>query len=126
MLFAITTMTTKTANALTIGITFPVLDHLGYHAKAGVVNTAQAIHNLELVFVGGPIVCVLLGACCMIGYKLNAEHHAAIRRRLDERDAVNMKDRMRESLISQSAVRTSPPGDESENKMKSHAVSDRA
>src|ERR1039457_4011537 len=111
-------MTTKTANLLTIGITFSVLDHLGYHSKTGVVNTAQAIHNLELVFVGGPIMCVLLGACCMIGYKLNAEHHAAIRRRLDERDAVNMENKMRETLISESAVQTLPPRDESKNKMK--------
>lgn len=86
LLFAITTMTTKTANALTIGITFSVLDHLGYHANAGNLNTAQAIHHLEAVFVGGPIACVLLGACSMTGYNLNAEHHADIRRQLDERD----------------------------------------
>lgn len=122
LLFAITTMTTKTANALTIGITFSVLDHLGYHAKTGVPNTAQAIHNLELVFVGGPIVCVLLGACCMIGYKLNAEHHADIRRRLDERDALNMEGRTRESLTGESAV-TLPQTGELGDELKPRPVS---
>jgi hypothetical protein len=46
-------MTTKTANLLMIGITFSVLDHLGYHAKAGVVNTAQAISSTNTIPISG-------------------------------------------------------------------------
>ena len=124
LLFAITTMTTKTANALTIGITFSVLDHLGYHAKAGVPNTAQAIHNLELVFVGGPIVCVLLGACCMIGYRLDAERHATIRRRLDERDALNIESTIRDSVTGESTALTPPHTGGFDEELKPRSVSD--
>ncbi len=88
LLYAMTTMTNKITGALSIGLSFSVLAHVGYVAKEGAVNTPAAIHRLELVYLVGPISFVLLGAVCMIGYSLNAERHADIRRRLDERDAV--------------------------------------
>ena len=87
LLFALTTMTNKITGALSIGLTFFVLSRVGYVAKEGVQNTPDAIHHLELVYLIGPIVFVMLGAVCMLGYSLTAERHAEIRRRLDERDA---------------------------------------
>ena len=53
-------------------LTFLVLEAVGYQAKEGVVNTPQAIHNLELAYLIGPIVFVMLGGACMIGYGLDA------------------------------------------------------
>ena len=88
LLYAITTMTTKIAGAFSIGLTFLVLEAVGYQAKEGVVNTPQAIHNLELAYLIGPVVFVMLGGACMIGYGLDAKRHADIRRQLDERDAL--------------------------------------
>ncbi|MBP6877687.1 MAG: MFS transporter [Phenylobacterium sp.] len=88
LLYAITTMTTKIAGAFSIGLTFLVLEAVGYQAKEGAVNSPQAIHNLELAYLIGPVVFVMLGGACMIGYGLDAKRHADIRRQLDERDAL--------------------------------------
>jgi len=40
-----------------------------------------------LTFISGPIVFVMLGGACLVGYKLTAERAAEVRRQLDERDA---------------------------------------
>ena len=87
LLFAITTMTTKIAGALSIGSTFWVLSLVGYKAADGATNSADAIRNLELVVLAGPVVFVRRGGLVMFGYKLDAKRHAEIRRQLDERDA---------------------------------------
>ena len=83
-----TVMTAKIAGAVSIGLTFFVLDKVGYLAKEGATNTPEAIHHLELAYLIGPVAFVMLGGACMIGYKLGAERHAEIRRDLDARDAL--------------------------------------
>jgi Na+/melibiose symporter-like transporter len=88
LLYAMTTMTTKIAGAISIGSTFWVLSMVGYKAEDGAANSPSAIQNLELVYIIGPVVCVMLGGLCMLGYKLDSERHAEIRRQLDERDAL--------------------------------------
>ncbi|WP_374348817.1 MFS transporter [Phenylobacterium sp.] len=108
LLYAMTTMTTKIAGAISIGSTFWVLELVGYKAGEGVSNSAAAIHNLELVYIIGPVVCVMLGGLCMIGYKLGSERHAEIRRQLDERDALYDEAAIIESVTQQPAVRTEP------------------
>lgn len=108
LLYAMTTMTTKIAGALSIGATFWVLELVGYRAEHGAVNTPEAIHNLELVYLIGPVVCVMIGGLCMIGYRLGAEQHAEIRRRLDERDALYDEHGILEPLTAEPAVPTEP------------------
>ena len=66
---------------------FQVLARTGYDARAGAVNTPEAIRNLELAYLIGPIVFVAIGGACFLGYKLTAERHAVIRRELEARDA---------------------------------------
>ena len=100
--------TTKIAGALSIGATFWVLELVGYRAEHGAVNTPEAIHNLELVYLIGPVVCVMIGGLCMIGYRLGAEQHAEIRRRLDERDALYDEHGILEPLTAEPAVPTEP------------------
>ena len=87
LLFAITTLTAKLAGAFAIFLTFVVLDRVGFVPAAGAGNSPQAIHNLELVYMLGPIGFVMLGGACFIGYKLTGERHAEIRRQLEARDA---------------------------------------
>ena len=77
-----------TESARLFSLTFLVLEAVGYQAKEGAVNSPQAIHNLELAYLIGPVVFVMLGGACMIGYGLDAKRHADIRRQLDERDAL--------------------------------------
>ena len=88
LLYALTGTTGKIAGALSIGMTFFVLDQVGYIAKDGVVNTPEVIHSLELVYLLGPIFFVMAGGACFFGYSLSAERHGEIRRQLDERDAL--------------------------------------
>ena len=109
LLYAITTMTTKVAGAFSIGLTFLVLSQVGYNAADGAQNTAHAIRNLELVFLVGPVVFVMLGGACMIGYGLGAERHAEIRRQLDERDALFDQPPILESVTAAAAVAVPPP-----------------
>jgi Na+/melibiose symporter-like transporter len=89
LLYAMMTSVEKIASALSIGLTFTILGAVGYQAKEGAHNTPAAIHNLELVYILGPIFFVMLGGTCYIGYKLDSKRHAEIRAALDERDAMS-------------------------------------
>lgn len=51
-------------------------------------NTPEAITGLMLTFVSGPIVFVMLGGACLLGYKLTAERAVDVRRELEARDAL--------------------------------------
>jgi glycoside/pentoside/hexuronide:cation symporter, GPH family len=87
LLYALTTLAAKVAAAVAIILTYPLLARLGYNAVEGAHNTAAAIHGLKLAFVLGPIVFVMLGGACFIGWKLDAKRHAGVRAALDARDA---------------------------------------
>ncbi|MDR3509319.1 MAG: MFS transporter [Caulobacteraceae bacterium] len=88
VLYALITSTQKIAGALSIGLTYAVLSLIRYDAREGAVNTPQSIHGLELVYLTGPILFVMLGGACYIGYSLDAKRHAQIRAELDARDAL--------------------------------------
>jgi Na+/melibiose symporter-like transporter len=87
VLYAMMTSVEKIASALSITLTFTILAFVGYQAKEGAHNTPAAIHNLELVYLLGPITFVMLGGACYLGYKLDHKRHAEIRAQLDARDA---------------------------------------
>ncbi len=86
LLYAMITTSQKVATALAIGLSYSVLGWIGYDAREGAINTPAAIHGMELVYLIGPIVFVMLGGACFIGYKLNATRHGEIRDALDARD----------------------------------------
>jgi Na+/melibiose symporter-like transporter len=109
LLYAMTTMTTKVAGALSIGLTFGALSMVGYDPGEGAVNGAAAIRHLEVVYLSGPIFFVMLGAFSMIGYRLGADQHAEIRRQLDARDALYDEAPIVESVTTEAAIPT-PPG----------------
>ena len=88
LMYALTIGTTKIASGLS-ALTFVLLAAIGYHAKAGAVNTPEAIHSLQLVYIVGPIFFVMIAGSCFIGYRLTPERHADIRRQLDEMDALD-------------------------------------
>jgi Na+/melibiose symporter-like transporter len=88
LLYAMITMTQKIAGSLSIALSFAVLGAIGYQAKEGAINTPAAIHGLELVYLIVPVVFVMLGGACYIGYKLDHKRHAEIRAALDERDGL--------------------------------------
>jgi Na+/melibiose symporter-like transporter len=87
LLYAMVTTTTKIGGAITVPITYSVLQWVGYKAQPGAVNTPAAIHGLEMCYLFAPIIFVLAGGLVMFGYKLDAKRHAEIRAKLELRDA---------------------------------------
>lgn len=87
LIYALNTLAAKIAGAFAIGVTFPLIARLGYDATAGAANTPAAIRALEWAFIAGPIVFVMLGGACVVGWRLDAVRHAEVRRRLEARDA---------------------------------------
>jgi GPH family glycoside/pentoside/hexuronide:cation symporter len=87
LVFALNTLTTKIATAAAVIITYPLLERIGYSPKAGAHNSVEAINGLGVIFVGGPILFVMLGGACLIGWKMTAERHAQVRAELDLKDA---------------------------------------
>jgi Na+/melibiose symporter-like transporter len=87
LVYSVNTLATKIAAAAAIGLTFPLLEALGFNPREGAVNTAAAIHNLDIAFIAGPILFVMLGGACVIGWRLDAARHGLIRAALDSRDA---------------------------------------
>jgi Na+/melibiose symporter-like transporter len=81
----VTSATTKAATAVAVFLTFTVLGWVGYSFKAGVENGPAQVRGLELAYIIGPIVFVMIAGACFIGYRLNAARHAEIRRKLEER-----------------------------------------
>ncbi len=109
LMYAMTTATSKLATASSIFLTFSVLAAVGYQAKAGSVNTPEAIRGLELAYIVGPIFFVMIAGACFIGYNLTAEHHAEIRRKLDEQDALVDPGAAMESLTGEDLAPASRP-----------------
>src|SRR6185369_4311112 len=87
LMFALTNATTKLATAIALFLTFHVLDRIGFDAREGAVNSARALQALEVAFLAGPMVFVMAGGLCFVGYRLDHRRHAEIRRALDARDA---------------------------------------
>ncbi len=87
LLYALTSATTKAATALAVTLTFGVLGAFEYKFAAGSVNGPEQIQALELAYIVGPIIFVMIAGFCFLGFRLTAERHAEIRRELDVRDA---------------------------------------
>jgi Na+/melibiose symporter-like transporter len=87
LLFAILTFASKIAAAAAISVTFILLSRVGYNAAEGAHNTAHALNGLQWIFLAGPIIFVMLGGLCVVGWKLDANRHAGVRAQLDARDA---------------------------------------
>ena len=90
LLFSLITLTAKLGSAFSIVMSFRLLPVVGFDPKLGDHNTAAGIMGLQLIFLIGPIVFVMLGGACFLGYKLDARAHADIRRALDERDSLEL------------------------------------
>ncbi|UTP39876.1 MFS transporter [Phenylobacterium sp. LH3H17] len=104
LIYALNSLGAKIAAAFAIGVTFPLLGQLGYDAAAGAVNTPEAIRSLEIAFIAGPIVFVMLGGACLIGWRLDSVRHAEIRIRLDAHDAQYAEAPVVESLGTEPAI----------------------
>jgi GPH family glycoside/pentoside/hexuronide:cation symporter len=87
VLYALVTLTQKLGSSLAVTIIYPILDLVGFVAKPGAHNTPQAIRGLEMCYVFAPIILVVVGSACLIGYKLDAKRQGEIRSALEALDA---------------------------------------
>ncbi len=87
LIYSLIGLATKIAGAFAFALSFGLLASVGYDAREGAHNTTAAISSLEYIFILGPIVFVMLGGACFIGWKLDATRHGEIRNLLDARDA---------------------------------------
>jgi Na+/melibiose symporter-like transporter len=89
VLYALVTLTQKLGSSLAVTIIYPILDSVGFVAKPGYHNTPEAIRGLEMCYVFAPIILVVIGSACLIGYKLDAKRQGEIRGALEELEARN-------------------------------------
>ncbi|MHB8529659.1 MAG: MFS transporter [Caulobacteraceae bacterium] len=106
LLYAMITTTQKVAGALSIGLSYVLLGLIGYQPREGAVNTPAAVHGLELIYLVTPVVFVMLGGACYIGYKLDSKRHGEIRAQLDERDGLIAQAPILESLSGDQGLAT--------------------
>ncbi|HEX5379529.1 MAG TPA: MFS transporter [Phenylobacterium sp.] len=88
LLYALVTTTQKIGAAITVTVSYGVLQIVGYNPAEGAANTPAAIRGLELCYVFAPITLVFLGGAAFIGWKLDVTRHAEVRRQLDIRDGL--------------------------------------
>lgn len=86
LVFSLSTASAKAASAFAIVISYRMLDLVGYVPSRGYANTPEAIRGLGVTFCSGPIAFVVLGALCMIGWRMTSARHAEVRAALDQLD----------------------------------------
>lgn len=86
LVYALNGLAGKLAAAFSIGFSLPLLQALGFNPKDGATNTPAAMNHLAVAFLSGPIVFVMLGGACVIGWRMDAKRQASIRAQLDARE----------------------------------------
>jgi Na+/melibiose symporter-like transporter len=87
LIYAVNALAAKVASAISIIVAYPLIKSFGYSPAEGAVNSASAIHNLELTYIVGPIVFVMLGGACVLGWTMTPQRHEEIRRKLQDMDS---------------------------------------
>jgi Na+/melibiose symporter-like transporter len=87
LIYALNGLAQKLAAAFSIGLSYPLLAALGFNPAEGAVNGPAAIDHLAWAFIAGPIVFVMLGGACVLGWRLDARRQAEIRQALEARQA---------------------------------------
>jgi Na+/melibiose symporter-like transporter len=85
LLYSMVTTTTKVGQTIVVLAVFPILQMVGYNGKEGAINTPHAILGLEMCYLFAPIILVFAGGAALIGYRLDARRHQAIREALEAR-----------------------------------------
>lgn len=86
LLFSLLTGSIKIGSMLAVGGSLFLLKEVGFVAELSGGNSPTALLTLQLLFCLGPAILALLAVWFISGYRLDAEAHGNIRRRLDDRD----------------------------------------
>lgn len=83
--YSLLVMTNKLGYALAPGLVYPLLDLVGFSSARGAVNSPDAIFAMELLFVGLPVLFMLLTGLTMWNFPLDEERQKELRARIAER-----------------------------------------
>lgn len=83
--YSLLTMTNKIGHAMAVGITYPMLDWIGF--VPGGTNTTETIEALKYIFLFTPLPIMVLAALLMWNFPLDYERQQHLRRLIDERDS---------------------------------------
>jgi glycoside/pentoside/hexuronide:cation symporter, GPH family len=81
LFFSVFSISTKASMAAAVGIALPLVAWLGFDPHAA-SNSAKALQGLHLTFALSPAVLHAVAALLIRGFPLDAEAHAAVRRKL--------------------------------------------
>lgn len=82
LFYAALTAVQKIGYAVPVGVSYAVLDAIGFVPKLGAANTPGAITGLEALFIGPPILLALAAAAIVRGWPITAEEQARTARQL--------------------------------------------
>lgn len=82
--FSLLMISSKMAGALSVGITYVLLDVIGFNKDRGAVNTPEAINGLEWMFIAFPCLSMLLAAAVMWNFPLDQTKQQALRDEIDD------------------------------------------
>ena len=82
--YSLLTMTNKIGFALSVGITYPILDLIGFVAEPG-ANSPETLDQLLALYVGMPALFMLAAGLVMWNYPLTKAAQEEMRRQLAER-----------------------------------------
>jgi Na+/melibiose symporter-like transporter len=82
--YSLLTMTNKIGFALAVGITYPILDLIGFVAEPG-ANSAETLNQLLLLYVSLPALFMLAAGFVMWNYPLTKAAQEEMRRQLADR-----------------------------------------
>ena len=84
LFYSLLTLTSKTGNAISVGVVFWTLAFIGF--VPGSENSPEALNGLNMTFVAIPVICNLAVAAIMWGFPLDKKRQEDIRRQLAERE----------------------------------------
>ncbi len=84
MYYSLLTMTSKLGSALAIGITYPLLDWIGFDAAG--TNSRETLDQLLYIYVGFPALFMLAAAAVMWNFPLDRAEQMKLRERIAARD----------------------------------------
>lgn len=84
--YALLMMTNKFGYAIAVGITYPILDWLGYVPEAN--NSADALLGVKLLFIFAPVVAAIVAGIALWRFPLNLQMQQELQKKLAERDAI--------------------------------------
>jgi Na+/melibiose symporter-like transporter len=83
--FALLALTAKLGGALAIGLTYPLLEQVGFSAQGG--NSTETLESFRIIYVAVPALAMIGAYLGIRGFRLDREEQARLQRVLESRDA---------------------------------------